>query len=132
MVGYCSGEMENPSYQQVCSGMTGNAEAVHFRMHDPTQKNRQGNDHGSQYRSGIFYTTDDQKERAQKCLDLAQTHYGKTRIQTTIEPMGTFWKAEGYHQDYLTANPNGYECPTHFERSWERIEGLFGGKRTEL
>ncbi|KAJ3333205.1 Peptide-methionine (S)-S-oxide reductase [Blyttiomyces sp. JEL0837] len=142
LVGYCGGSRENPTYRAVCSGTTGHAEAIQirydptkvtyeelsdffFRMHDPTQRNRQGNDVGSQYRSAIFYTTPDQKIKAEQALKLAQTHYGKSKIQTTIEPQGTFWKAEQYHQRYLEQNPHGYECPTHFERSWEKIERMF-------
>ncbi|KAJ3112011.1 Peptide-methionine (S)-S-oxide reductase [Phlyctochytrium bullatum] len=142
MVGYCGGTLESPSYRQVCNGFTGHAEAVQvrydpnavtfkeltdffFRMHDPTTKNRQGNDMGSQYRSAVFYTTDAQKETAEQVLQRSQTYFGRAKIQTTIEPMGEFWKAEDYHQDYLTANPHGYECPTHFERSWEKIENMY-------
>jgi peptide-methionine (S)-S-oxide reductase len=85
-------------------------------MHDPTTRNRQGNDVGSQYRSAIFYTTEEQKALAEKGMAEAQTHYKSSTIQTTIEPQGVFHRAEEYHQDYLTKNPHGYECPTHFER----------------
>ena len=97
-------------------------------MHDPTTLNRQGNDVGSQYRSVIFYHDQEQKEVAEAQTQLAQTHYGPAKIQTTIEPIGKFWPGEEYHQDYLSKNPHGYECPTHFERSWKQIEQMFKSK----
>ncbi|KAL2918567.1 Peptide methionine sulfoxide reductase [Polyrhizophydium stewartii] len=141
-VGYCGGTKEHATYREVCSGSTGHAEAIQivydpaklsfeqlidffYRMHDPTTLNRQGGDTGTQYRSAVFFHSDKQKEIAEAQTKLAQTHYGATKIQTTIEAPGKFWPAEEYHQEYLDKNPHGYECPTHFERSWERIEQLF-------
>lgn len=101
-------------------------------MHDPTTLNRQGNDSGSQYRSAIFYHSDQQKLIAEKVTSQAQVHYDGL-IKTTLEKYNVFVTAEQYHQDYLTNNPHGYECiiftlilgATHFERSWEQIKSQF-------
>ncbi|KAI8824559.1 peptide methionine sulfoxide reductase MsrA [Fimicolochytrium jonesii] len=145
LVGYAGGAAEQPTYRQVCSGSTGHAEALQvkydtkkityenlldffFRMHDPTTKNRQGGDTGTQYRSTILYHTPEQQRLAKDFLANIQHHFGKHTVVTTLEPVGTFWNAEDYHQDYLTGNPHGYECPTHFERSWERIHEIYGGQ----
>ncbi|KAL5037902.1 hypothetical protein BDV3_001895 [Batrachochytrium dendrobatidis] len=138
-VGYCGGSNGTPSYQQVCSGTTGHAEAVQlqydpkvltlaelidffYRMHDPTTLNRQGGDAGTQYRSAIFYRNDVDKQIAEEQTKVAQMHFKTAKIQTTIEPMGAFWPAEKYHQEYLDKNPHGYECAMHYERTWESIE----------
>ena len=116
-VGYIGGQTENPSYEQVCSHGTGHAEATKitfdprkvsyetllkqfFRMHDPTQLNRQGPDVGDQYRSAVFYLNDGQKDLAQKLIDkLNQSDY-KGKIATTLEKAGKWWPAEDYHQKY--------------------------------
>ena len=134
-VGYIGGTTPNPTYQQVCSGKTGYAEAIQiqfndsaiykdlvdffYRMHDPTTLNKQGNDAGSQYRSAIFYHSDQQLEVAKSVSEYAKTVY--KNVSTTLEVAGVYYPAESYHQDYLTVNPHGYECSTHFERSWEKI-----------
>lgn len=120
--GYIGGKRENPTYEQVCSGATGHAEAVRvvfdpsivsfeelvrkfFALHDPTQVDRQGPDVGTQYRSGIFYTSDAQKEIAEQVLsEVALTH--TQPIATEIVPASTFWKAEEYHQRYFEKHPN--------------------------
>ncbi|KAI8823185.1 peptide methionine sulfoxide reductase MsrA [Fimicolochytrium jonesii] len=145
LVGYAGGSAEQPTYKQVCTGSTGHAEVLQvkydtrkiayeqlvdffFRMHDPTTKNRQGGDTGTQYRSCILYHTPTQQQIATHAIEDVQHHFGAHRIVTTVERVGTFWKAEDYHQDYLTVNPEGYECPTHFERSWERVREVYGGK----
>src|SRR5476651_1898244 len=127
-VGYAGGQAENPSYQQVCAGTTGHAEAVQvifdpkrisyqellrvfWESHDPTQGMRQGNDVGTQYRSAIYATDDAQLEAAeqsriayQEALDKAR--YGK--ITTEIMKAPPFYYAENYHQQYLAKNPGGY------------------------
>ena len=127
-VGNAGGFTENPTYEEVCSGKTGHAESVlvvynpdiisydvllkvFWEAHDPTQGMRQGNDQGTQYRSAIFTTNDEQaaiakasREAYQKGLD--EAGYGK--ITTTIEPLDEFYFAEEYHQQYLAKNPNGY------------------------
>lgn len=116
-VGYIGGETERPSYEQVCTGRTGHAEAVEvtydpakvsfdqlldifWECHDPTQKNRQGPDIGTQYRSAIFVHDDQQREAAQRSRDDQQRRLRAT-IQTEIQPAQTFWPAEQYHQQYL-------------------------------
>ncbi|KAJ3206792.1 hypothetical protein HDU82_004296 [Entophlyctis luteolus] len=144
-VGYSGGSKDAPSYSQVCNGDTFHAEVVHFevadaaqvsydgildfffRMHDPTTVNRQGGDTGTQYRSVIFYHSDDQKDAAERALARVQPAFGGRKVVTTVEPFRKFWDAEEYHQDYLAKNPHGYECATHFERTWEKIASLHGG-----
>lgn len=130
-VGFIGGTTEAPSYRQVCGGATGHAEAVrltfdpakvsyaeltefHFRMHLPTEVNRQGPDTGTQYRTAIFTTEPGQAEIAAKVRDEVQkAHYPGEKIATTIEEAGKWYTAEDYHQKYLEGNSGGYECPTH-------------------
>ena len=127
-VGYEGGFTPNPTYEEVCSGKTGHAEAVmvaydpakvayadllkvFFEEHDPTQGMRQGNDVGTQYRSGIYFTNDAQKataEMAREAYDQALRAAGKEPVTTEIEPAGPFYYAEDYHQQYLHKVPNGY------------------------
>jgi peptide-methionine (S)-S-oxide reductase len=139
-VGYAGGYTPNPTYEEACSGRTGHAEVVlvvfdpqqvtydallkvFWESHDPTQGMRQGNDVGTQYRSGIWYTTDEQKAAAESSRALFQEalsakNYGE--ITTEIAAAGPFFYAEDYHQQYLEKNPNGYcglggtgvTCPT--------------------
>ncbi|GFZ51088.1 Peptide Met(O) reductase [Saitozyma sp. JCM 24511] len=131
--GYTGGDpsSKNPTYRQVCSGTTGHAEAVRvgyqkgsvgygelveffYRTHDPTTKDSQGPDRGTQYRSAIFYHSPEQKEIAEKVTAEVQEKYLKNRkIVTEITQAGPWYDAEDYHQEYLTNNPGGYECPTH-------------------
>ena len=127
-VGYAGGATPNPTYEEVCSGRTGHAEVVRvvfdpavtsyadlltvfWEAHDPTQGMRQGNDVGTQYRSAIYVTGDDQREQAEASRaaygeKLAEAGYGK--VTTTVEPLGDYWFAEDYHQQYLHKNPSGY------------------------
>ena len=127
-VGYAGGLTPNPSYQEVCSGMTGHNEVVlvvfdperirygsllatFFESHNPTQGMRQGNDVGTQYRSTIYTTTDEQLTAARESLASYQgrlTAAGFGAITTEIAPLGTYFFAEDYHQQYLAKNPNGY------------------------
>jgi methionine-S-sulfoxide reductase len=127
-VGYSGGAFEDPSYQDVTTGRTGHAEAVRvtfdpkvlsyeallgyfFRMHDPTTLNRQENDVGTQYRSAIFFTSDAQRKTAEAVKQKAdQSHKWKSPVVTQIAPLGKFYLAEDYHQDYLVAHPDGYNC----------------------
>ena len=126
--GYTGGENDHPTYQR----HPGHAEAIKlvfdptktdlphlldffFRMHDPTTLNRQGNDIGTSYRSAIFYADELQKQAAQEMIEkVNQNGVWKRPVVTTLEPLGTFWPAEAYHQDYLQKLPNGYTC--HFIR----------------
>ena len=131
-VGYAGGYTPNPTYEEVCTGRTGHAEVVRvvydpskvsfedllkvfWENHDPTQGMRQGNDVGSQYRSVIFTTTPEQQAAAEASRDIyqkAMTAQGYGEITTAIVPLGDYWYAEDYHQQYLVKNPNGY-CPLH-------------------
>jgi peptide-methionine (S)-S-oxide reductase len=114
--GYIGGQVDNPTYKQVCGGATGHAEAIRvtydddvigyddlldvfFATHDPTQLNRQGNDVGTQYRSAIFPVDDAEAEAARRGIERAQPDW-PAPIVTTIERLGTWWPAEDYHQDY--------------------------------
>ncbi len=126
--GYAGGHTPNPSYEEVCSGMTGHNEVVlvvydpevvsfqnllkvFWESHNPTQGMRQGNDRGTQYRSGIYYTQDMQGEQARLSLQKYQQKLsanGLDRITTEIHPAGEFYYAEDYHQQYLEKNPAGY------------------------
>lgn len=122
--GYIGGKIENPSYEQVCYEDTGHAEAVKitydakkvsfetvlkqfFRMHDPTQLNRQGPDVGSQYRSAIFYVDEAQKKTAGELIAKLNEDKFDGKIVTTLEPAGTFWLAEDYHQKYTEKTGRG-------------------------
>jgi peptide-methionine (S)-S-oxide reductase len=127
-VGYAAGQTPNPTYREVCSGMTGHTEAVlvvfdprriryeellkvFWENHDPTQGMRQGNDVGTQYRSGIYSFGDAQRRAAESSRDAYQellTARGYGRITTEIVPAPEFYYAEEYHQQYLAKNPGGY------------------------
>jgi peptide-methionine (S)-S-oxide reductase len=127
-VGYAAGPTPNPTYREVCTGMTGHNEVVlvvfdpkaiayedllkvFWENHDPTQGMRQGNDVGTQYRSGIYYVDDDQKRAAERSRDAFQkqlTAAGYGAITTEIVPVPEFYYAEDYHQQYLAKNPDGY------------------------
>lgn len=128
--GYAGGVTRNPTYEETCSGRTGHAEVVQvvydpskityedllkvfWENHDPTQGMRQGNDVGTQYRSAIYTTTDEQRAIAESSRDAFQpivTRAGKGEITTEIAPLGSYYFAEDHHQQYLapTKNPNGY------------------------
>lgn len=131
-VGYSGGEVPNATYRN-----HGNhAEAIEiifdpaqtsfralleffFQIHDPTTKNRQGNDRGASYRSAIYYTSDDQKTVAEDTIaDVEASGLWPGKVVTEVEPVGPFWEAEPEHQDYLERLPNGYTC--HFVRpNWK-------------
>ena len=138
--GYAGGFTKNPTYREVCTGMTGHAEVVvvafdpkkipypellriFWESHDPTQGMRQGNDAGTQYRSAIYASTPEQRRAAEESRDayqamLAKSGYGRITTEITVEP--PFYYAEDYHQQYLAKNPGGYcglegtgvSCPT--------------------
>ena len=131
-VGYAGGSTANPSYEEVCSGLTGHAEVVRvifdpavisyagllrafWEAHDPTQGMRQGNDAGTQYRSAIYVCNKEQREEAEESKRVYQARLqsaGKGAITTEILNAPTFYYAEDYHQQYLAKNPGGY-CPNH-------------------
>lgn len=126
--GYANGVIENPSYEQVCTGRTGHAEVVQvtfdpevvsygelveifFAVHDPTTLNRQGGDVGTQYRSGIYVHSPEQEAIArQKMGDLAETNVWGAPLVTEIEPLKSFYPAEDYHQGYFRAHPEQSYC----------------------
>jgi peptide-methionine (S)-S-oxide reductase len=126
--GYTGGHLKNPSYQAVCTGTTGHAEVVQltfnpnevsfkeilevfFTIHDPTTLNRQGYDEGTQYRSAIFYHSPEQKEVAQQVIaELNVAKIWGNPIVTEVTPIGDFYVAEGYHQNYFENNPNQPYC----------------------
>jgi methionine-S-sulfoxide reductase len=123
-VGYVGGHTDKPTYEQVCTHKTGHAEAVKitfdpkkvsyktllmqfFKMHNPTELNRQGPDVGDNYRSAIFYQDDGQKQEAQKVIEELNKAEFSGNIVTTLEPTSTFWPAEAYHQKYTEKTGNG-------------------------
>lgn len=128
MVGYAAGHTPNPTYKEVCTGLTGHTEVVRlihdpavvtyaqllrvfWENHDPTQGMRQGNDVGTQYRSGLYWTTPAQRDAAEASKAIYQHRLmraGRGVITTEILPAPTFYYAEDYHQQYLAKNPNGY------------------------
>ena len=123
-VGYANGKIENPTYEEVCYKNTGFAEACfvkydenklsleqllekYWTIVDPTTLNRQGPDVGSQYRTGIFYLDEKDKDIILKSKDEIQKDYSK-KVVTEVQPLKNYYKAEEYHQNYLKKNPNGY------------------------
>lgn len=127
-VGYSGGTLAHPTYKQICTGETGHAEAIQvvfdpikltfeallgyfFRMHDPTTLNRQHNDIGTQYRSSIFYATEEQRQTADRVkAQMDKSGRWKRPVVTEIARATEFYPAEDYHQDYLVKNPGGYTC----------------------
>lgn len=124
--GYTGGSVPNPDYRSVCQGTTGHAEVVavtfdeetvpfdvildiFFTIHDPTQLNRQGNDVGTQYRSAVFYADPDQLAAAQSAVERARQLWDG-EIVTELVPLGEFWDAEEYHQNYFAKNPTQAYC----------------------
>jgi len=122
--GYVGGENDRPTYEN----HPGHAEAVEieydetvlsykqlldffFQIHNPTTLNQQGNDHGTSYRSAIFYADPEEKQTAQEMIDIVnESGRWDDPVVTSVEPLSTFWPAEEYHQDYLVKNPGGYTC----------------------
>lgn len=127
-VGYTGGSIPDPTYEVVSTDRSGHAEAIEilydptkitfeqilrffFRIHDPTTKNRQGNDIGTRYRSAIFYQSQTEKEIAERVMaDITATQQWSKPLTTTLEAASPFYPAEGYHQDYLQKHPGGYTC----------------------
>lgn len=144
--GYSGGEVVNPTYEQVCSGRTGHAEvvqvtydpkvikfsdllAVFWQTHDPTTLNQQGADHGTQYRSAIFYHTDEQKKEAEyykKKLDESGAFRGP--LVTEITKFEKFYPAENYHQEYFAANPEQGYCRAVIAPKVEKFRKAFADK----
>ena len=136
--GYAGGTVPNPTYEAVCTGKTGHAEVaqitfdpgkisyerlleVYWEAHDPTTMNRQGADHGTQYRSVIFTHDAKQKSAAEKSRGEAQKKF-KDPIVTVIEPLTVFYKAENYHQDYFKNNPEAPYCRFVIKPKLEKLK----------
>ena len=141
--GYTGGEIEGPSYEEVSAGRTGHAEAVRvlydparisyeqllevfWHNVDPTQANAQFYDHGTQYRSAIFYLDEAQRRAAEASRDALLASGRFERIYTEIVPASTFWPAEEYHQDYYRKNPLRYNFYRHTCGRDARLEALWG------
>lgn len=124
--GYAGGHKENPTYEEVCHTNTGHAEVVEiefdeqiisaddildifFTVHDPTQLNRQGNDVGTQYRSSMFYESEEQREQFMAAIERAKEVWGEG-IVTEVTELEKFWRAEEYHQDFFAKNPTQGYC----------------------
>jgi peptide-methionine (S)-S-oxide reductase len=141
--GYAGGSVRNPSYEAVCTGRTGHAEVVQvdfdpavisykdllrvfFTVHDPTQLNRQGNDIGTQYRSSIFYTNDEQKQEAEDFIAELNSEFDNG-IVTTIEPLKDFYVAEEYHHNYFKRNPHAGYCQVIVSPKVAKVRKQFAG-----
>ncbi|MBI2637892.1 MAG: peptide-methionine (S)-S-oxide reductase MsrA [Candidatus Sungbacteria bacterium] len=140
MPGYAGGTTENPTYEDVCSGKTGHAEVtsveydtaqisyetlltVFFGTHDPTTQNRQGNDVGTQYRSVIFYTTEEQKKTAEKFIaNLNASSRDGNPVVTEVKPLEKFYPAEEYHRDYYARNSNQGYCQVVINPKPQKIQ----------
>jgi peptide-methionine (S)-S-oxide reductase len=147
--GYMGGQVENPTYEQICTGTTGHVEVcqlqydasqvsideilqVYWQTHDPTTLNQQGADKGTQYRSVIFYHTDLQRivaENYKQTLDKSSAF--RNPIVTTIEPTTTFYKAEDYHQNYYNNHSNQSYCYYVIKPKLEKFNKVFSDKRKE-
>jgi peptide-methionine (S)-S-oxide reductase len=144
--GYCNGQVVDPSYEQVCTGRTGHAEVVKlefdpaqislheileifFVVHDPTTLNRQGNDVGTQYRSGIYYVNDEQKKVAEQVIrEIGESKTYRDKVVTEVEPLANYSTAEAYHQDYFKNNPNQGYCAFVVGPKVEKFQKTFAAR----
>jgi len=144
--GYSGGKTKNPTYKEICSGLTGHAEVIQltynpkkvsfdalleifWQTHDPTTLNRQGNDAGTQYRSVIFYHNDEQRELAEAYKNkLDKSGAFDEPIVTEISPFSTFYKAEDYHQNYFNLNGNAPYCAYIIQPKLEKFKKVFKDK----
>lgn len=144
--GYEGGKVKNPSYREVCTGQTGHAEVtqitfdpakvsfeelleVFWNTHDPTTLNKQGADEGTQYRSAVFYHSEEQKKTAEAYKkQLEASHVYKNPIVTEITPASTFYPAEDYHQNYFALNPNEAYCQYVVRPKVEKFKKQFASK----
>ncbi len=144
--GYMGGHTENPTYKDICAGDTGHAEIIQieyneneikfedlllifFRTHDPTTLNRQGNDVGTQYRSAIFYESQEQKAAAENMIDKLEKEMVFDRpIVTEITPISKFYSAEDYHQNYFNTNPNQSYCAGVIQPKLAKFVREFGDR----
>ena len=144
--GYSGGHVVNPSYEQVCSKKTGHVEVarivhdpakinfdellqVFWKTHDPTTPNQQGADVGPQYRSAIFYNSEEQKKKSEDYkAELNKSGAWSKPIVTTVEPLKTFYVAENYHQNYFNSNPDQMYCRYVIQPKVEKFEKVFKDK----
>ena len=144
--GYSGGEKPNPTYQEVCSGVTGHAEVVQvhfdsntivfreileafFATHDPTALNRQGGDIGTQYRSAIFFGSTQQREIAEELIaELDSRQIFDSPIVTEVTELDTFYPAENYHQDYFRQNPSQGYCQAVISPKMSKFRSMFVGR----
>jgi len=144
--GYSGGKVKNPTYKEVCSGLTGHAEVVRLKYdpelisydelleifwatHDPTTPNQQGADVGTQYRSVVFYHNEEQRQRAEHFKSrLEEERVFDKPIVTEISPAETFYKAEDYHQDYFKLNSNAQYCSFVIKPKLEKFRKVFENK----
>ncbi|WP_303311459.1 peptide-methionine (S)-S-oxide reductase MsrA [Hymenobacter sp. BT730] len=144
--GYTGGRIPNPTYKEVCSGLTGHNEVaqitydpaqisfeelleVFWKTHDPTTLNRQGNDVGTQYRSGIYYHNEEQKHLAEAYKQkLNEAHAFENPIVTEIEPLKVFYPAEDYHQNYFNLNGSQPYCQFVVKPKVDKVKAVFGEK----
>ena len=141
MCGYMGGEVENPSYEAVCTGTTNHAEVaevffnedeiseeiildIFFTLHDPTQLNRQGNDIGTQYRSEVFYRNEGEKQAFEAALERAKEIWGD-QIVTKVSPAEVLWEAEEYHQDFFAKNPGQGYCTAVVAPKMAKVRAKF-------
>src|SRR5579884_2032456 len=147
--GYMGGTTPNPTYKEVCSGTTGYVEVVQltfdpnvisyrdileifFAIHDPTTLDRQGNDVGTQYRSVIFYHSDEQRRTAEQAIaDLTNEHAFPAPIVTGVQPVTAFYRAEDYHQEYFQNNPNQPYCMFVVSPKVQKFRKKFSERRKQ-
>lgn len=141
--GYTGGTTKNPTYEDVCGGNTGHVECVKiefdpeevnyrdlltvfFGSHDSTTLNRQGNDAGTQYRSAVFYSTDEQKEITENFIrELNESSYEGGKVVTEVLPLGEFYVAENYHHDYYERNPDAGYCQIIINPKLDKVQKNF-------
>ena len=144
--GYSNGQAERPTYEQVCTGRTGHAEVVKltydpaqislrqvleifFVVHDPTQRDRQGNDVGTQYRSGIYTTAPEQQQEAEAMIrQMTEEKLFPRPIVTEVQPLANYWPAEDYHQDYFLKHPNQGYCAFVVGPKVEKFQKTFASR----
>ena len=140
--GYTGGTVENPTYEEVCRGNTGHAEVIRieydptkiryedlltvfFASHDPSTLNRQGSDVGNQYRSAVFYTTQEQKQTAEKVIREIDSSAKGDPVVTEVVPLTTFYEAEDYHRDYYERNKDAPYCRVIINPKVEKVQRKF-------
>jgi peptide-methionine (S)-S-oxide reductase len=144
--GYCGGTKENPTYKEVCTGETGHAEVIQvkfdpavvsfdellevfWKMHDPTTLNQQGNDFGTQYRSAIFFSDDDQRKLAEEYKAKLNKEVFDGKVVTEITELGKFYPAEKYHQNYFQSNKSAGYCRMVIAPKVEKFDKVFKDKK---